>query len=34
LKRVSKIAVGSIGVGMAVLALKTLAWWLTGSAAL
>jgi cation diffusion facilitator family transporter len=33
LKRVSNIAVGSIGIGILVLALKTLAWLLTGSAA-
>ena len=31
---VSKIALSSIGVGIAVLALKAGAWWLTGSAAL
>lgn len=34
MQRVSKIAVGSIGVGAVVLALKAAAWWLTGSAAL
>lgn len=30
----ARIAAGSIGVGLLVLALKTAAWWLTGSAAL
>ncbi|MFN3525472.1 MAG: cation diffusion facilitator family transporter, partial [Paracoccus sp. (in: a-proteobacteria)] len=29
-----KIAIGSIVLGLVVLALKTLAWWLTGSVAL
>lgn len=32
--RVERIAVGSIGIGCLVLALKTWAWWLTGSVAL
>lgn len=34
MQRVWKIAMGSIGVGLVVLALKAAAWWLTGSAAL
>ena len=33
-QRLQRIAIGSIGVGLLVLALKGLAWWLTGSAAL
>jgi cation diffusion facilitator family transporter len=33
-QRLQRIAIGSIGVGLVVLALKTLAWWITGSAAL
>ncbi len=32
--RVQRIAVGTIGVGILVLAMKAYAWWLTGSAAL
>ena len=32
--RGERIAIGSIGVGMVVLAIKGAAWWLTGSAAL
>ncbi len=32
--RIERIAIGSIGIGCLVLALKTLAWWLTGSVAL
>src|SRR5271165_6993164 len=32
--RGERIAIGSIGVGMVVLAMKGSAWWLTGSAAL
>ncbi|KGJ04465.1 cation diffusion facilitator family transporter [Paracoccus halophilus] len=34
MSRTERIAIGSILVGLAVLALKTLAWWLTGSVAL
>lgn len=34
MSRVQKLAVGSIFVGIVVLGLKTLAWWLTGSLAL
>ncbi|MBU2962052.1 cation diffusion facilitator family transporter [Citreicella sp. C3M06] len=34
MSQVLKIAYGSVVVGIAVLALKTLAWWLTGSVAL
>lgn len=34
MKRVERIAAGTIAVGVTVLALKTAAWWLTGSAAL
>ena len=34
MSRVERIAIGSIAVGCLVLALKTLAWWLTGSVAL
>ncbi len=34
MSKVLKIAYGSVAVGLAVLALKTLAWWLTGSVAL
>ncbi len=34
MRAAQRIAVGSIGVGLAVLALKTAAWWVTGSAAL
>jgi cation diffusion facilitator family transporter len=33
-ERVQRIAVGTIGVGALVLAMKAAAWWLTGSAAL
>ena len=32
--RSQRLALASIGIGLVVLALKTLAWWLTGSAAL
>jgi len=32
--RGERIAIGSIGIGMVVLAMKAAAWWLTGSAAL
>ena len=32
--RGERIAIGSIGIGIAVLAMKVVAWWLTGSAAL
>jgi cation diffusion facilitator family transporter len=34
LDRLTRIALGSIGVSLVVLGLKTLAWWITGSAAL
>ncbi|MDO5648811.1 cation diffusion facilitator family transporter [Paracoccus sp. (in: a-proteobacteria)] len=34
MNQTTKIAMGSIAVGLIVLALKTLAWWLTGSVAL
>ncbi|MFV0279604.1 MAG: cation diffusion facilitator family transporter [Rhodoblastus sp.] len=34
MNRVTKIAIGSVVVAFAVLALKTLAWWMTGSVAL
>jgi len=34
MNRSDKIALGSIAIGCLVLALKTMAWWLTGSAAL
>lgn len=34
MKRVERIATGTIALGLLVLALKTAAWWLTGSAAL
>lgn len=34
MERVQRIAVGTIGVGAVVLAMKAAAWWLTGSAAL
>jgi cation diffusion facilitator family transporter len=34
MRRGERIAIGSIGVGMVVLAMKGAAWWLTGSAAL
>lgn len=34
MQRLQYIAIGSIGVGAAVLALKAFAWWITGSAAL
>ncbi|KAA8610192.1 cadmium transporter [Salipiger aestuarii] len=34
MSKVLKIAYGSVAVGLAVLALKTLAWWVTGSVAL
>lgn len=32
-RRLQRIAIGSIGVGLVILALKGLAWWVTGSAA-
>jgi cation diffusion facilitator family transporter len=34
LRRAERIAVGSIAIGCAVLAMKAFAWWITGSAAL
>ncbi|EEX16781.1 cation diffusion facilitator family transporter [Citreicella sp. SE45] len=34
MSQVLKIACGSVAVGLAVLAIKTIAWWLTGSVAL
>ena len=34
MERIQRIAVGTIAVGLAVLAMKAAAWWLTGSAAL
>lgn len=34
MKRIGRIAAASIAVGLVVLAIKTLAWWLTGSVAL
>jgi cation diffusion facilitator family transporter len=34
MNRATKLAAGSVGVSLGVLALKTLAWWLTGSVAL
>lgn len=34
MQRLQRIAIGSIGVGLVILALKGLAWWVTGSAAL
>lgn len=34
MQRLQRIAIGSIGVGIVILVLKGLAWWLTGSAAL
>ncbi len=33
-QRLQRIAIGSIGIGLVILALKGLAWWVTGSAAL
>jgi cation diffusion facilitator family transporter len=33
-QRLQHIAIGSIGIGLVILALKTFAWWITGSAAL
>ncbi|MGH7122469.1 MAG: cation diffusion facilitator family transporter [Acetobacteraceae bacterium] len=33
MQRLQRIAIGSIGVGITILVLKGLAWWLTGSAA-
>ena len=34
MERIQRIAVGTIAVGVVVLAMKAAAWWLTGSAAL
>ncbi len=34
MQRLQRIAIGSIGIGLVILALKGLAWWVTGSAAL
>jgi divalent metal cation (Fe/Co/Zn/Cd) transporter len=34
LSRAERIAAGSIAIGCLVLALKAVAWWITGSAAL
>ena len=34
MRQAERIAAGSIAIGMAVLALKTAAWWVTDSAAL